>query len=107
VILSLFLWLGIGVLFWNHKIVKFTFIIISFIISLIAILPGHPVNSITLREHYVQGLEFFMGTKYVWGGKSKLGIDCSGLVKEGMVIADLKYGLISLNPQLIREGLSI
>ncbi|MBD2295408.1 C40 family peptidase [Anabaena sphaerica FACHB-251] len=49
----------------------------------------------------------FLGTNYLWGGENKLGIDCSGLVRQGLVGANLKYGLLSLNPQLIREGISI
>jgi len=32
-------------------------------------------------EDFVAGAECFVGTPYLWGGKSSLGIDCSGLVQ--------------------------
>lgn len=45
-------------------------------------LPRRHVGSIDWREHdFVAVAERFVGTPYLWGGKSSLGIDCSGLVQ--------------------------
>lgn len=45
-------------------------------------LPRQHVSEITVYEpDYVAVAERFVGTPYLWGGKSSLGIDCSGLVQ--------------------------
>ncbi|HLP91406.1 MAG TPA: NlpC/P60 family protein [Nostocaceae cyanobacterium] len=77
------------------------------ILGLIIILPGHTPDTITLRNYYIAEMQAFTGTQYVWGGENRVGIDCSGLVRQALVNANFKYGLISLNPKLIREGFSI
>ncbi len=45
-------------------------------------LPRRHVGRIDTREKdFVAVAERFLGTPYLWGGKSSLGIDCSGLVQ--------------------------
>jgi cell wall-associated NlpC family hydrolase len=45
-------------------------------------LPSRHVDSIDNYENdFVAVAERFVGTPYLWGGKSSLGIDCSGLVQ--------------------------
>jgi cell wall-associated NlpC family hydrolase len=45
-------------------------------------LPRQHVGSIDRHENdFVAVAERFVGTPYLWGGKSSLGIDCSGLVQ--------------------------
>jgi cell wall-associated NlpC family hydrolase len=45
-------------------------------------LPRRHVGSIeTMENDFVTVAERFAGTPYLWGGKSSLGIDCSGLVQ--------------------------
>ena len=34
-----------------------------------------------MKHDFVAVAERFVGTPYLWGGKSSLGIDCSGLVQ--------------------------
>ena len=52
--------------------------------------PMQHVAPIDSREpDYVAVAERFLGTPYLWGGKSSLGIDCSGLVQVSMHAAGL------------------
>lgn len=45
-------------------------------------LPRRHVGSLaTMEQDFVAVAERFVGTPYLWGGKSSLGIDCSGLVQ--------------------------
>ncbi len=45
-------------------------------------LPRRHVGRIdTMEKDFVAVAERFLGTPYLWGGKSSLGIDCSGLVQ--------------------------
>lgn len=106
-ILGLIIWLGALLLFWKHKVLRvISLILTAFLIALIA-LPGRPVDVDILRDIYVQELERYEGSPYIWGGENQLGIDCSGLVRQGLIYANFKQGLISMNPDLIRRGISL
>jgi hypothetical protein len=51
-------------------------------------LPRQHLNTIDHREpDFVTVAERFVGTPYLWGGKSSLGIDCSGLVQVSLTAA--------------------
>ena len=51
-------------------------------------LPRRHVSSIdAMEKDFVAVAERFLGTPYLWGGKSSLGIDCSGLVQVSLTAA--------------------
>lgn len=68
------------------------------------LLPGRSHDAGSLRQRYVSGLQAYAGTRYVWGGENRLGIDCSGLVRRGLINACVKTGLSTWNPRLVRAG---
>ena len=72
-----------------------------------ALTPAKPYDREALRSEYVRCLGGYMGVKYVWGGENSLGIDCSGLVREGMIVASLRRGLATANPGLVRDGIFV
>lgn len=50
--------------------------------------PKRHVGGLDVREKdFVAVAECFVGTPYLWGGKSSLGIDCSGLVQVSLIAA--------------------
>ena len=47
----------------------------------------HVENLAAMEKDFVAIAERFVGTPYLWGGKSSLGIDCSGLVQISLTAA--------------------
>jgi hypothetical protein len=101
------LWSGALLLFWNVKFVRVAFFAIALLASALLLLPGKEIDSMMLRQEYVDSLTQYEGTKYVWGGENKRGIDCSGLIRRGLIDADFKQGLTTVNPYLVRAGGSL
>ncbi|MDX1742931.1 MAG: C40 family peptidase, partial [Ruegeria sp.] len=49
----------------------------------------HAKRSETRFSDHVAVAELFLGTPYLWGGNSRLGLDCSGLVQAGLLACGL------------------
>ena len=71
------------------------------------LLPGRAPNPEALRAEYARSLQGFQGTTYIWGGENGIGIDCSGLIRCGWMDANLRTGLRTLNPGLVRQAARI
>ncbi len=64
-------------------------------------LPQEPISDEdTLRHNLVETARSYLGTQYRWGGKSPLGIDCSGLVS----MAYMLNGVIIYRDAMLKEG---
>jgi NlpC/P60 family len=92
---------------WRQRLIRLGVLAIVTSLSLFLLLPGHPAAGKTLVPNYLAMLQTYQGTPYVWGGENHLGIDCSGLVREGLIQANLQQGWQTLNPALIRRGLAL
>lgn len=71
------------------------------------ICPGGAPETQRLRNAYLHSLRTYEGTRYIWGGENKLGIDCSGLVRAGLIKANFEQGMLTANPKLVRFSVSL
>ena len=107
VLASLALWLGAVVLMRRRKVVAVILLLLGLSVVIFVSLPGRAPAVAELRAAYVKCLQRYEGTRYVWGGENRRGIDCSGLVREALIDADVLTGLRTLNPQPIRAAFEL
>ena len=69
------------------------------------VFPGRNPDPKNLCNAYLRSLQTYEDTRYIWGGENKLGIDCSGLVRAGLIKANIEQGIFTLNPKPVRFGL--
>ena len=101
------MWLGLVVWIWRVKTARLAALAIPLAASVFCILPGRDADRAGIRTDYVKALHRYEGTRYIWGGENRLGVDCSGLVRAGLIRTDIRLGLRTLNPALVREGLFV
>jgi hypothetical protein len=82
-------------------------LVFTLLAAVILLCPGKNYDRKQLRDSYVHALQSFEGTRYIWGGENKLGIDCSGLVRAGLIRASFHESIRTMNPKLTRLALSL
>lgn len=92
---------------WGKKAVRYPIVIGVVLLLGLVVLPSRSVSQTSLQQRYTQALGRYEGTLYVWGGENRRGIDCSGLVRQGMVDASFREGLATLNGRLIRQSFAL
>jgi cell wall-associated NlpC family hydrolase len=100
-------WAGALVLSWKKKSVRVALIFAGMLPAMAVCMPGRVVDHDLLAADYSRGLRLFRGTRYVWGGEGFLGIDCSGLVRKGLIWGQLLHGLRTFNGGPIREAIDL
>src|SRR5690606_9100892 len=78
-------WGGALFLWWRSKTLRTSLFALIGIPILLVCLPGRPIDAIALSDAYGHSLRSYRDTRYVWGGEKFLGIDCSGLVRRGLI----------------------
>ncbi len=107
VLLSL-LWAGLLGLCWRLRIVRYGILALTGLIAGFLVWPaGGPLNAAELRAAYIEALRRYDGVPYVWGGENRRGIDCSGLIRRGLIDALVSSGLRTGNPGLVRSALAL
>ncbi len=100
-----FLLCGLSFFIWKRKSIRFLPFVIALIIIVFISIPGRTGDKGRLRIQYVKCLVKYEGVRYIWGGETILGIDCSGLVRKGLIDALFQEGIKTLNSALIRNSL--
>lgn len=101
------LWAAVLPLLWRRPVLRGLVVSLPLVVAVVAVLPARPLDVPELRRAYVRALGSYTGTRYVWGGESPFGIDCSGLVRRGLIDATLSESLRRLDPGLLRASLSL
>ncbi len=97
--------LAASAILFKRKILRLVPLGILLLACAVLALPGREGDAGRLRERYVKELRSYEGCRYVWGGENSLGIDCSGLVRKALLAANVKEGLATFNPGLLRKAL--
>jgi len=107
-ILFVGVWLGLIGLQWRRLRVRFALLGVTCLVALFLVVPSSREPDLgLLRSDYVAGLRRYEGTRYFWGGESPMGIDCSGLIRRGLVDAVFLRGFRTLDPALVRHALRL
>lgn len=99
------LWISTMYLWWNRPLIRYLLGGMPFSFMILFMLPGKNFDLNQLRHATVTTLQGFEGTAYVWGGENEIGIDCSGLVRQGLIRANFRVGMQTFNGTLLRESL--
>lgn len=93
-------WLGFV---WRRKIPRRILLVFPLLVALPFCLPGTPIDPGNLCKCYVAAMERMEGVRYVWGGESHRGIDCSGLPRRALRDALWETGCKNGNGAAFRE----
>lgn len=104
---TIVVWFGALPLFWSRRWVRVTWAVATLGMAAMLLGPGRPDDPKALRNEYVASLKKYAGVRYIWGGENSRGIDCSGLIRVGLIDADVNRGIKTLNPALIREAVAL
>ncbi len=76
------------------------------VLTIYLVIPVRVSDHQALRSAYLEELEKLDGTRYVWGGESKLGVDCSGLPRLALRQAHCRRFFSTGNPGHARAWLN-
>jgi hypothetical protein len=95
---------GALMLWWRPRWIRWSLLGLVVAAVVLFCAPGRKADGRALKLRYVRELHRFEGTRYVWGGENRLGIDCSGLARRALIHALWKEGLKTANPALMRSA---
>jgi hypothetical protein len=100
------LWFGLIALTWRQRFLSMPLLCLTVFCVVFLVLPArrHP-DADSLRADYVAGLRHYEGVIYIWGGESLTGIDCSGLIRRGLIDSLFLRGIRTFDAGLVRQSI--
>jgi NlpC/P60 family len=100
-------WAGLLMILRRKKAAFRILLLLTLLAGIFLTLPGRKApDTAALQQEYLTALRRYDGAPYSWGGESPRAIDCSGLVRRGLMDALLLHGLRSADPALLRSAFS-
>src|SRR4051812_31242277 len=106
------LWISLPLLVWRSRVARSLWFLVTIASAGFLSCPVRNAGeqrradrSEALRADTVKAMRRYLGAPYYWGGESPLGIDCSGLIRRGLIEALIWDGMRWLQPALVREGI--
>ena len=101
------LWVGGLTLFWRSLVLRILFIAPFLLAGLLVFVPPVRTDVAALRGAYVRSLTGYEGTPYLWGGESRWGADCSGLLRRALIDALFSEGIRNRDLAELRTGAAL
>jgi hypothetical protein len=101
-------WFGLIALVWQQHLLRFALLGLTLLSGAFLAVPsqGQP-SAESLRSDYLVALRRYEGVRYYWGGETSRGIDCSGLIRRGLIDALLQRGIRTLDAGLVRHAIRL
>lgn len=100
-------WLGWIVWARRKPVLCIALIVVGLFFMGLFCLPARQHTDANMAASYAQALQRYRGTTYWWGGETFLGIDCSGLIRAGMMDACLQEGFRTWDGVMFRHALDL
>ena len=98
---------GAAFLLWHKRKIRWIPVVLLILLYLPFIMPGREIDRESLSKYYIGSARQYEGVRFLWGGENYFGIDCSGLVRKGLIDANLREGVLSANPACLRRAFEL